>query len=99
MAPAQARALRAYRDRLAEKGLARFEVLGRPADRELIRDLARRLAKADAEADRLREELGRGLASPPARKGDILAALMRAPPEVVDLDFPRERDEGRDIQL
>jgi hypothetical protein len=99
MPPAQARALRAYRKRLAEKGLARFEVLGRPADRALIRDVARRLAKADADAERLREALGRSLAASPPRKGDVFAMLQSAPPGFADLDFSRERDEGRDIAL
>ena len=40
----QKRALRRYRKRLTQRGMARFEVLGLDADRELIRSLARRLA-------------------------------------------------------
>jgi hypothetical protein len=50
----QMRALASYRRRLGERGMARFEVLGLDADRELIRALARRLAENDAEAARLR---------------------------------------------
>src|ERR1019366_7116189 len=38
----QKRALNRYRKRLKQRGLARFEVLGLDADRELIRSLARR---------------------------------------------------------
>ena len=48
----QKRALRNYRDRLAGRGMARFEVLGLDVDRELIRSLARRLAEGDKDATR-----------------------------------------------
>ena len=40
----QKRALKRYRKRLNQRVIARFEVLGLDADRELIRSLARRLA-------------------------------------------------------
>lgn len=99
MSSSQTRALRAYRHRLAENGLARFEVLGRPADRDLIRNLARRLAKADAEADQLRQELGRNLSEATSPKGGVFAMLQSAPPDVAELDFSRDRDAGRDIEL
>ena len=39
MDTAQKRAVRNYRSRLGERGLARFEVFGRDADRDLIRSL------------------------------------------------------------
>jgi len=38
---AQKRALRNYRSRLKKRGIARFEVLGLDADRDLIRSVAR----------------------------------------------------------
>ena len=41
----QRRALKNYRDRLVERGMARFEVVGLGADRALIRSLARQLAE------------------------------------------------------
>jgi hypothetical protein len=41
----QKRAIKNYRNRLHKRGLARFEVLGLDADRDLIRSLARRLAE------------------------------------------------------
>jgi len=47
---AQKRALRNYRSRLVKRGMARFEVLGLDADRDLIRSLARRLAEDDPDA-------------------------------------------------
>jgi hypothetical protein len=40
----QKRALSRYRKRLTQRCMARFEVLGRDADHELIRSLARQLA-------------------------------------------------------
>jgi hypothetical protein len=36
MGLSQKRAIQSYRARLSERGLARFEVLGRAADRDLI---------------------------------------------------------------
>jgi hypothetical protein len=39
--------------RLSDRGLARFEVLGRDADRDLIRMLARRLAENGPESAKL----------------------------------------------
>jgi len=36
---AQARALKNYRKRLTKRGMARFEVLGLAADRDLVRTL------------------------------------------------------------
>ncbi|HEX4080653.1 MAG TPA: hypothetical protein VHX61_17460 [Rhizomicrobium sp.] len=99
MGPAQKRAIRNYRNRLGERGLARFEVLGREADRDLIRSLARRLAQDGPEAARLRAALSRSIAGEPAEKGGILAALRRSPLVGADLDFVRPRDEGRGVDL
>ncbi len=45
MGTSQRRAIQNYRSRLSERGLSRFEVLGRETDRDLIRSLARRLAE------------------------------------------------------
>jgi transposase len=95
----QKRALDNYRRRLGERGLARFEVLGRSADRELVRSLARRLAQNDPEAARLRAELSRSVAGEPSRKGGILAALRRSPLVGADLKFTREVTPGRNLDL
>lgn len=99
MGTSQRRAVRSYRSRLSERGLARFEVLGRDADRDLIRSLARRLAEDDAEASRLRTIVDRAVAGEPPRKGGILAALRRSPLVDADLDFSREHEEGRKVDL
>ena len=88
-----------YRERLAQRGLARFEVLGRLADRELIRSLARRLAENDATAQRLRAIVSQGIAREPPRKGGILEALRRSPLIGADATAPRPFEPGREVEL
>lgn len=95
----QRRAVQNYRSRLSERGLARFEVLGRDADRDLIKTLARRLAEDTPEAARLRATVSRSIAREPPRKGGILAALRRSPLVGADLDLSRPREEGRTVDL
>lgn len=97
MSNSQKRAVRNYRKRLDEQGLARFEVLGLDADRELIRTIARRLAEQGGDADALREAIQRALSPPAARVGGVLAALRRSPLQALDLS--RERNRGRDVAL
>lgn len=99
MGNSQRRAIQNYRSRLSKRGLARFEVMGRDADRDLIRSLARRLADDNAEASRLRAIVSQAVAGEPPRKGGILAALRRSPLVGADLDLSREREEGREIDL
>jgi hypothetical protein len=95
----QKRALQNYRSRLAERGMARFEVLGLAADRDLIRALARRLAENGPDAARIRGMISRATAGEPPRKGGILAALRRSPLVGADLDLRRPHEEGRDVEL
>ena len=95
----QRRATDRYRRRLAERGLARFEVLGRDADRELIRSLARRLAEDGPQADRLRTVVRHGVADEPPRRGGILEALRRSPLVGEDVVPPRPFDPGREVDL
>jgi hypothetical protein len=97
--PSQKRALRNYRNRLAKRGLARFEVLGLNGDRDLIRKLAKRLALNDAQATRIRAEVSRSVSSNPARKGGILAALRASPLVGSDLRFERSREPGRNVEM
>ncbi len=75
----QKRAMKKYRSRLAVRGMARFEVLGRKADRELIRSVAKRLAEEGPEAARLRAAVSGGLDAEPRRTGGILEPLRRSP--------------------
>ena len=99
MGTSQKRAIQNYRARLGERGLARFEVLGRDSDRDLIRSLARRLAEDGPEASRLRAVVSQAAAGEPPQKGGILAALRRSPLVGADLDLTRPREEGRKVEL
>ncbi len=99
MGSSQKRAIQNYRARLNERGLARFEVLGRDADRDLIRSLARRLAEDGPDASRLRAAVSQTIAGEPPKKGGILAALRRSPLVGADLDLTRPREEGRKVQI
>jgi hypothetical protein len=95
----QKRAVQNYRVRLDERGLARFEVLGRNADRGLIRTLARRLAEDGPEASRLRDAIARNIAGEPPQTGGILAALRRSPLVGADLDLTRSPEGGREVEI
>jgi hypothetical protein len=99
MNSSQKRAIQNYRSRLGERGLARFEVLGRDADRDLIRSLARRLSEDTPEASALRATVSMSIAGDPPKPGGILAALRRSPLVGADLDLSRPREEGRKIDL
>jgi hypothetical protein len=95
----QARALRNYRKRLRQRGLARFEVLGLGDDRELIRSLARRLAESGPDATRIRATVRRTILGEPPKKGGILAALRRSPLVGADIDVSRPVTHGRKVDL
>jgi hypothetical protein len=97
--PAHKHALKNYRQRLSDKGMARFEVLGLDSDRELIRSLARRLAQNDGTAARLRADVLRSMTGEPPPKGGILAALRQSPLVGAELDLTREVTPGRDVDL
>ena len=94
---AQKRELRNYRTRLVKRGMARFEVLGRDADRDLIRSLARRLAENDSDAARIRAAVSRAIAGEQPRKGGILAALRRSPLVGADLNLARWHEADRKV--
>ena len=79
--------------------MARFEVLGRDGDRELVRSLARRLAEDGPQAERLRTAVEQSVADQPPRKGGILEALRRSPLVGEDVVPPRPFDPGRDVDL
>jgi hypothetical protein len=95
----QNRAIKNYRSRLRKKGIARFEVLGLDADRELIRSLAKRLAQDDPEASRIRSEVTRTVSHVLPKKGGILAALRRSPLVGLELEIDRPLDPGRQVDL
>lgn len=99
MGSSQRRAIQNYRARLGDKGLARFEVLGRDSDRDLIRSLAKRLAEDTPEASRLRSAVSKTMDGGGSEKGGILAALRRSPLVEADLELTRAHDEGRAIDI
>jgi hypothetical protein len=99
MDSSQKRAVQNYRSRLGERGLARFEVLGRDADRELIRSLARRLSEDTPEATRLRATVASSMVGESRESGGILAALRRSPLVGAELDLARSPDGGRKVDL
>jgi hypothetical protein len=95
----QKRALTRYRKRLNQRGMARFEVLGRDADRELIRSLARRLAGDGPDSARLRATVRLTIAGEQPKKGGILKALRRSPLVGAGLDLRRRLTPGRRVDL
>jgi hypothetical protein len=99
MTSSQRRAVQKYRRRLKKRGLARFEVVARSTDLDLIRLLARCLAEDGPEAARLRAAVPQSIAGESPRKGGILAALRRSPLVGADLDLTRPREAGRKVDI
>ena len=95
----QKRALKNYRKRLGQRGMARFEVLGLDADRELIRSLARRLADDSPDSAQVRATLRHTISGEPPNKGGILSALRRSPLVGADLDLTRPATAARKVDL
>ncbi len=79
--------------------MARFEVVGRDDDRELIRSVAKRLAESGADADRLRAAVNQTISGEPPKKGGILKALLASPLIGSELDLTRPREEGRRVDI
>jgi hypothetical protein len=95
----QKRALNRYRKRLNQRGMARFEVLGLDADRELIRSLAKRLAGDGPDSARLRATVRLVISGEQPKRGGILNALRRSPLVGGDLDLNRLLTPGRGVDL
>jgi len=97
--PAQQRAVQNYRASLAERGLARFEVVAREADRELIRKVAKQLTENGPQAEKLRKSIETPIAPALPEIGGIYAALRRSPLVGADLVLKRPRGSGRKVDL
>jgi hypothetical protein len=95
----QKRALSRYRKRLNQRGMARFEVLGLDADRELIRSLASRLAANGPDSLRIRASVRLTISGEQPKKGGILNALRQSPLVGADLDLNRPVAAGRRVDL
>jgi hypothetical protein len=96
--PSQKRAIENYRKRLQKRGMARFEVLGRVSDRDLVRSLAKRLADDGPDSARIRAEVRRTISEPP-HKGGILNALRRSPLVGAELNLRRPVTADRKVDL
>lgn len=95
----QKRAIKNYRDRLSQQGLARFEVLGLDKDRDLIRSVAKRLSEDSPAANQFRAAIRRSIAGEARRKGGILAALRRSPLVDAELEIVRPVIHGRKVDV
>ena len=95
----QKRAVNNYRKRLRKRGMARFEVLGLGADRELIRSLAKRLADDSPDSARIRAAVRRTISGQPPNKGGILETLRRSPLVGAELDLERPVAADRKVEL
>jgi hypothetical protein len=79
------RALKNYRKRLVDRGMARVEVMGLDIDLQLIHALARQLIENGPEANKLRAVVKQSIGPSLPGKGGILAALRRSPLVGADL--------------
>jgi len=79
--------------------MARFEVLGLDADRDLIRTLARRLADESPDSAQIRATVRHTISGQEPRKGGILSALRRSPLVGADLNLPRREKAGRKVDF
>ena len=95
----QKRAINNYRKRLHKRGMARFEVLGLGADRELIRLLAKRLADDSPDSARIRAAVRRTISGELPNKGGILKALRRSPLVGAELNLERPVTADRMVDL
>ncbi len=97
--PAQKRAVQNYRASLAERGLARFEVVARDEDRELIRPLAKELASDGPEAERIRRAVTPVDQTYVPKKGGIIEALRNSPLVGSGVQFKRSNDRARRVKF
>ena len=95
----QKRAVSNYRKRLHRRGMARFEVLGLGADRDLIRSLAKRLADDSPDSARIRADVHRTILGGLPSKGGIFDALRRSPLVGAELNIDRPVKADRQVDL
>lgn len=99
MSPAQAKAVAKYRDRLADKGMARFEVLGRKSDSALVRNFARMIAEESDKGAALREFAEKITTKQEAPRGSFVEALLRSPLVGSGIDLTRSADDFRTVEF
>ncbi len=94
MVKTQRKAISRFRQRLKRQGLARVELKVRKDDAVLVRNVVKALLSPEQEQTTrafLREHFGSG-------RAEGLKALLAAAP-LQGLDFNRERDFGREVDL
>jgi hypothetical protein len=79
--------------------MARFEVLGLGADRQLIRSLAKHLAADGPDSARIRATVLLTISGQPPQRGGILTVLRKSPLVGADLDLSRPPAPGRRVDL
>jgi hypothetical protein len=79
--------------------MARFEVVGRDDDRDLVRTIARRLAEGGPDSDKLRAAVNQTIGGETPKKGGIVRALLASPLIGSELDLTRPFEEGRKVDL
>ena len=84
-ASAQAKASRNYRKRLEEKGMQRFEVVGRVNDKALLRAVAAKIANNTEQAKKLRRELAKTVN---LANNSVLSVFDRPELRGLDLQIP-----------
>ena len=84
-------------DTSQKRRMARFEVLGLGADRELIRSLAKRLAEDSPDSARIRAEVRQTISGQSPAGGGILSALRRSPFVGAELDLKRPAAADREV--
>lgn len=89
-----------HRRKLASLGAKRVEVTVPSRDAALVRDIADVLRRGGEPAREVRDSLHPLLKSRQAQSGKDLLAFFQASPLVgLDLEFPRDRSPGRDVNL
>ena len=99
LSPSQAKAVAKYRGRLANKGMARFEVLGRKSDSALIRNFALVIAEDNEKAAAFRDFAEKIVGQEEPKRGSILAAFRRSPWVGAELDLTRSTDDFRTVEF
>jgi hypothetical protein len=99
MSPAQAKAVAKYRNRLANKGMARFEVVGRKSDSALVRSVVRAIAEDEEKNAAFREFAEKIVAQEEPKRGSILAAFRHPAWVGAELDLTRSTDDFRTFEF
>lgn len=99
MSAAQTRANRSYRARLSQRGLKRVEVMASAADGVLIKGLARALSEGGPRTQDVRAIVANAIGRAPQQPASVLDALRSSPLVGADVDFSRDHQDERKVDL